>query len=154
MNAAELFALHPMGAVVQFSDGTPQPPARFSKKLDTWKNSNGFGVYVGRTIFEDDFESITIRIADTDIFVINRVFTASSLHLDFTVKTLPLVGSILAFDEFSARLDSRGGPEAKKVWANEYTAREWATRNRYNLASCGFVYKTVAADGVLKEWTP
>lgn len=46
LTAAALFALTPMGATIRFTDGTPKPPARFTKKVAEWERSNGLGVYV------------------------------------------------------------------------------------------------------------
>jgi hypothetical protein len=33
----------PLGALIRYSDGTPRPPARFTRKLSAWERSNGVG---------------------------------------------------------------------------------------------------------------
>lgn len=33
----------PLGSLVSYSDNQPKPPARFTKKLATWKSRNGVG---------------------------------------------------------------------------------------------------------------
>ncbi|BCH29837.1 hypothetical protein MesoLjLc_17670 [Mesorhizobium sp. L-8-10] len=33
----------PLGALIRYSDGTPRPPARFTKKLAAWERRNGLG---------------------------------------------------------------------------------------------------------------
>ncbi|TIM81833.1 MAG: hypothetical protein E5Y50_31705, partial [Mesorhizobium sp.] len=43
MSAHTIFESAPIGAIVAWSDGTPQPPERHSKKLAAWKNSNSQG---------------------------------------------------------------------------------------------------------------
>ena len=33
----------PLGALIRYTDGSPKPPARFTKKLAAWERSNGVG---------------------------------------------------------------------------------------------------------------
>lgn len=33
----------PLGSLIRYFDGTPKPPARFSKKLAAWERRNGIG---------------------------------------------------------------------------------------------------------------
>lgn len=40
MSAHTIFESAPIGAIVAWSDGTPRPPERHSKKLAAWENSN------------------------------------------------------------------------------------------------------------------
>lgn len=48
MNAKELYDLNPIGKLVAFSDGSPQPPARFTRKLSAWRRNNASGVFTER----------------------------------------------------------------------------------------------------------
>jgi hypothetical protein len=43
MSAHTIFDNAPIGSIVAWSDGTPQPPARFRKKLAAWQSSNSKG---------------------------------------------------------------------------------------------------------------
>jgi hypothetical protein len=43
MSAQHIFDTAPLGALIRFSDGTPKPPARFTKKLAAWENNNAVG---------------------------------------------------------------------------------------------------------------
>lgn len=43
MSAQCIFDNAPLGSMIQYSDGTPKPPVRFTKKLDHWTRSNGSG---------------------------------------------------------------------------------------------------------------
>jgi hypothetical protein len=43
MSAHTIFDNAPIGSIIAWSDGTPQPPARFRKKLAAWQSSNSKG---------------------------------------------------------------------------------------------------------------
>ncbi len=43
MSAHIVYDTAPLGALIRHSDGTPKPPARFSKKLAAWERRNGVG---------------------------------------------------------------------------------------------------------------
>lgn len=100
MNAAELIRTVPLGAVVAYSDGTPRPPERFTKKLAAWKTNNGVGMLTRKTAAEAYASSLhpyragfTLRegeygTASTLCIVLNRSYDESSA-LDFTVESLP-----------------------------------------------------------------
>ena len=43
MSASTIIDTAPLGALIRYSDGSPKPPARFTKKLAAWERSNGVG---------------------------------------------------------------------------------------------------------------
>jgi hypothetical protein len=43
MSAITIFDTAPLGALIRYTDGSPKPPARFTKKLAAWERSNGIG---------------------------------------------------------------------------------------------------------------
>jgi len=43
MSAHTIFDNAPIGSIVAWSDGTPQPPTRFRKKLAAWQSGNSRG---------------------------------------------------------------------------------------------------------------
>jgi hypothetical protein len=43
MSATTIIDNAPLGALIRYTDGSPKPPARFTKKLAAWKRSNGMG---------------------------------------------------------------------------------------------------------------
>lgn len=43
MSASLIFDCAPLGSLVAYSDGTPKPPTRFTKKLAAWERRNGVG---------------------------------------------------------------------------------------------------------------
>ena len=43
MSATTIFDTAPLGALIRYTDNSPKPPARFTKKLAAWERSNGVG---------------------------------------------------------------------------------------------------------------
>ncbi|MCP4561757.1 MAG: hypothetical protein GY873_22425 [Bosea sp.] len=43
MSASLIFDIAPLGSLVSYSDGSPKPPTRFTKKLAAWERRNGVG---------------------------------------------------------------------------------------------------------------
>ena len=43
MSATNIIDTAPLGALIRYTDGSPKPPARFTKKLAAWERSNGVG---------------------------------------------------------------------------------------------------------------
>ena len=41
MSATTIIDTAPLGALIRYTDGSPKPPARFTKKLAAWERSNG-----------------------------------------------------------------------------------------------------------------
>ncbi|MET4176985.1 MULTISPECIES: hypothetical protein [unclassified Bradyrhizobium] len=145
MSAHTIFDNAPIGSIIAWSDGTPQPPARFRKKLAAWQSSNSGGRLIrkrgGRgvgnvslsacfTLHEVDYGAggvIAIRV--------HRTFSLES-KLHFTVVERPAIGSVRVLD--------RAGDDAELVYlaTNEADAKEWLTRHGYPHA----VLQEVTAD--------
>jgi hypothetical protein len=49
LTARQVYDDVPLGAVVRFTDGTPQPPARHRRKLAAWSSANGTGRLLRKT---------------------------------------------------------------------------------------------------------
>lgn len=43
MSAHAIYENAPLGSLIRYSDGTPKPPARFTRKLKAWEQRNGVG---------------------------------------------------------------------------------------------------------------
>jgi len=145
MSAHTIFDNAPIGSVIAWSDGTPQPPVRFNKKLAAWRTSNSRGRLIRKqgargvgtislsasfTLHEADYGAsgvIAIRV--------HRTFSLES-RLHFTIVERPAVGSVRVFD--------RAGDDAELVYlaTNDADAKEWLTRHGYPHA----VLKDVTAD--------
>jgi hypothetical protein len=145
MSAHTIFDNAPIGSIIAWSDGTPQPPARFRKKLAAWQSSNSKGRLIrkqgGRgvgnvslsacfTLHEIDYGAggvIAVRV--------RRTFSLES-KLHFTVVERPAVGSVRVLD--------RAGGELVYLATDEADAKEWLTRHGYP----GAVLQEVTADEV------
>lgn len=138
MSAHTIIDNAPIGSIVTWSDGTPQPPTRFRKKLASWQTNNSRGRLIrkqgGRsggsvplsacfTLHEADYGAggvIAIRV--------HRTFSSGS-KLHFTIAERPAIGSVRVFD--------RAGDDAELVYlaTNEADAKEWLTRHGYPRAA-------------------
>ena len=147
MSAHTIIDNAPIGSIVAWSDGTPQPPARFRKKLAAWQTNNSKGRLIrkqsGRgvgnvslsacfTLHEADYGAggvIAVRV--------HRTFSLES-KLHFAIVERPAIGSVRVFD--------RAGGDAELVYlaTNEPDAKEWLTRHGYPHA----VLEEVTADEV------
>lgn len=147
MSAQTIFDNAPIGAIVAWSDGTPEPTARFNKKLAAWRTSNSSGRLIRKqdargvgnialsasfTLHEADFGAggvIAIRV--------HRTFSLDS-RLQFTIVERPAIGSVRVIDG--------PGDNAELVYlaTDEADAKEWLTRHGYPRA----VLERVTADEV------
>ena len=50
MSATNIIDTAPLGALIRYTDGSPKPPARFTKKLAAWERSNGVGRLVKKEL--------------------------------------------------------------------------------------------------------
>lgn len=145
MSAHTIFANASIGSIVAWSDGTPQPPARFRKKLAAWQSSNSKGRLIrkegGRGVGNVSL-SACFTLHEIDYGVggviavrVHRTFSLES-KLHFTVVERPAVGSLRVLD--------RAGGELVYLATNEAEAKEWLTRHGYPRA----VLQEVTADEV------
>ncbi|WP_027582176.1 hypothetical protein [Bradyrhizobium sp. Ai1a-2] len=145
MSAHTIFDNAPIGSIIAWSDGTPQPPARFRKKLAAWQSSNSKGRLIrkqgGRGVGNVSLSAFfTLHEADygaSGVIAI-RVHRTFSLEakLHFTVVERPAVGSVRVLD--------RAGGELVYLATNEADAKEWLSRHGYP----GAVLHEVTADEV------
>lgn len=134
MSAKLIFDHAPIGAIIAYSDGTPQPPERHRRKLADWKNRNGAGRLICKraavergahtipasfTLHEGDFGS-----NGTIIMRVHKTFDVHSPR-EFVVSEQPETGSVLVM--------SRPGElgELVHLAANRGDAEDWLTRHGY-----------------------
>ena len=147
MSAHAIYDHASIGSTIAWSDGTPRPPERFTKKLAAWLTNNGTGRLIrkqlGRsmgnlslsasfTLHEADFGAggvVAIRV--------HRTFSLDS-SLRFSVIERPTIGSVRVFD--------RAGDDAELVHLalHRPAAEEWLSRHGYPQA----VLEEVTADEV------
>ena len=135
MSAHTIFDNAPIGSIVAWSDGTPQPPARFRKKLAAWQTNNSRGRLIrkqgGRDVGNVSPLSACFTLHEADYGAggviavrVHRTFSLES-KLRFAVVERPAIGSVRVFD--------RAGDHAELAYlaANEPDAKEWLTRHGY-----------------------
>jgi len=97
MKAQQIIAQASLGAIIEFSNGQPKPPARFTRKLAAWENENGTGQLTEKRTGEQP--QFTLHIASytsngIKIIEMFRTFSDTSRH-DFTIMGIPDAGSFL-----------------------------------------------------------
>ncbi|ABE65215.1 conserved hypothetical protein (plasmid) [Nitrobacter hamburgensis X14] len=147
MSAHTIFDNAPIGSTIAWSDRSPQPPARFKKKIAAWQTNNSSGRLIRKqgdravgnvslsasfTLHEADYGAggvIAIRV--------HRTFSLDST-LHFTILERPVIGSIRVFNQ------AGDGAELVYLVSNHADAQEWLTRHGYPSA----VLEEVTADEV------
>ena len=137
MSATTIIDTAPLGALIRDTDGSPKPPARFTKKLAAWERSNGIGRIVKKepprpyptwtapasfTLHEGNFSSDGIILV-----TIMRSHSADSA-LTFDVVEVPQPGQVKIL------LDFGGATEILHLAADETAAELWIAREGYRNA--------------------
>jgi hypothetical protein len=150
MSAHTIFEHAPIGAIVTWSDGTPRPPDRQSKKLSAWKTSNSQGRLIHKEGRRDPGAlgsggSITLHEADFGAggviaIRVHRTFSLGS-SLRFAVAERPPVGAVRVFD--------RAGDHAEMdhLAPHRAAAEHWLSQHGYPQA----VLEDVTADEAMAD---
>jgi hypothetical protein len=111
MSANTIIDQAPLGALIRYTDGSPKPPSRFTKKLAAWEKSNGVGRLVKKepprpyptwtapasfTLHEGNFSSEGVILVS-----IMRSHSADS-QLSFEVIEKPKVGQVRVLLDFGS----------------------------------------------------
>lgn len=148
MTAKELFNMAPLGAFVNFSDGTPRPPERFKNKLAVWKEKNDWGYFVSphpdNPSKNDASPTFTLR-QDHGHMVCNKIIGIDS-PLVYEAKA-PAPGTILSY------IVHDGLIQIKHVWPTLDDAKIWAG-TRYKFAECGYKFYIIEDDGKRADYMP
>ena len=142
MSATTIIDTAPLGALVRYTDGSPKPPARFTKKLAAWERSNGVGRLVKKepprvyptwtapasfTLHEGNFSSNGVILV-----TIMRSHSAGS-RLVFEVAEEPKPGHVRVL------LDFGGNTELLHLAESVTAAELWIAREGYRNARIEFV---------------
>lgn len=154
MSALLIYDHAPLGSIISYSDGTPQPPGRHSKAFVDWKVRNN----VGRLSRKDAArrianwnhpDAITLdwcRYSDGAVVILpySQTFWVTS-ELKFTVLERPAVGSILVLD--------RSGENIRRVHvaASQDDASAWLERKENYSPHRVAVLREVTADDVAAD---
>lgn len=135
MSAQHIYDTAPLGSLIRFSNGEPQPPARFSRKLRAWSDQNGAGRLVERTPARvaatyRSPAAFCLRLGDISsqgviMIVMRRLYTVDSAQ-HFEIVDTPKPGMV--------RVVTRsGGHEELRFLASDMVgAEQWMATNRYS----------------------
>jgi hypothetical protein len=104
LSAQQLYDVGPLGALIRFSDGAAEPPARHRRQHAAWRSANGTGRLVCKTPKKHaSAASFTLHIGDfagADVTVVktHRVFAVIS-PLSFTILDKPRPGQIAVLQD-------------------------------------------------------
>ena len=77
MSATTIIDTAPLGALIRYTDGSPKPPERFTKKLAAWERSNG----VGRLVKKEPPRSYPTRTAPASFTLHEGNFSSDGVIL-------------------------------------------------------------------------
>lgn len=132
-SAQDVIDRAPLGAVIRFSDGTPQPPARFKRKLRAWTDRNGTGRLTEKRIARDgrpgDFMLHLGNWGSAEVIIlsVNRHYSSESRGT-FVVESVPQPGEALVLTDFMGRI------ELRHISPNAAAAAAWLEAHRYSNA--------------------
>ena len=137
MSANTIIDTAPLGALIRYTDGSPKPPARFTKKLAAWERSNGVGRLVKKepprpyptwtapdsfTLHEGNFSSEGVILV-----TIMRSHSVDS-QLNFEVVEEPKAGQVRVL------LDFGGSTELLHLASSVAAAELWIAKEGYRNA--------------------
>jgi len=133
LSAQQLYDAGPLGALIRFSDGAAEPPARHRRKHAAWRSSNGTGRLVRKAPQKHGLPaSFTLHVGDfgtADVTVVKayRVFAVTS-PLSFAIVDKPRPGQVALLH------DDLGMPTLVHLADTEADAHAWlAAHPRDNL---------------------
>jgi hypothetical protein len=124
LSAQQLHDAGPLGALVRFSDGAAEPPARHRRKHAAWRSSNGTGRLVRKAPQKNGLPaSFTLHVGDfgtDDVTVVKeyRVFAVTS-PLSFAILDKPRPGQVALLH------DDLGMPSLLHLADTEADAHAW-----------------------------
>ena len=142
-----MFDVAPLGALIEYADGQPKPPARFTKKLAAWELRNGVGRLVRKepmrerptytsppcfTLHEGNFGQGGIILV-----TVMRTYGIDS-DLTFRVVERPRVGQVRIVQDIGENV------ELLHLAENREAAELWLEKAGYSRARI----ETITADEV------
>ena len=150
MSASTIIDTAHLGALIRYTDGSPKPPARSTKKLAAWERSNGVGRLVKKepprsyptwtapasfTLHEGNFASDWVIL-----LTIMRSHSADS-RLNFEVVERPKSGQVRVL------LDFVGNMEQLHLAESVGAAELWIAKEGYRNARLEIVGSVVSESG-------
>lgn len=130
-SALEITAQAPLGAIIRYTDLSPEPPLRFKHKHSLWKRSNAQGRLISVTpgtnghpghftLHEGDYGSGNIIVVS-----FRKTFRLDST-LRFAIAELPAPGSVAVLTSWNDI------PELQHLAANHEDAEAWMRENQHH----------------------
>lgn len=136
----------PLGAWISYADGTPRPPDRFTRKLQSWEARNGSGRLTHRSPAKEDRYPATFTLRERDyendaviVVRVNKIFAVTDGRT-FKVLDIPKPGSALVLQNLCDQ------PELLHVAADRAAAEGWRDRHGYGRAYVEIVGETEATN--------
>lgn len=137
MSVQHIYDAAPLGAIIRFSNGEPQPPARFTRKLKAWSRENGVGRLVEKKpgVTRERYSlpsSITLHEGDYGAdgciaIVVNLIFHVGN-GLDFVIAELPKPGTALVLTTWE------GVDTLRHMAADRAAAERWLSEHHWSRA--------------------
>jgi len=132
MSAQHIYDTAPLGALIRYSNGEPQPPARFKRKVRAWEHFNGVGRLTQKQPGSAGRHyvlpaSITLHVGSYGengciVLELSRSFHVGS-DLTFTVAELPPVGAarvVTSWQEVDELRHLARDVAAAEAWLREH----------------------------------
>ena len=137
MSATTILNTAPLGALIRYTDGSPKPPARFTKKLAAWERSNG----VGRLVKKDPPRAYQTWTAPASFTLHEGNFASDGVIL-VTILRSHSADSALVFEvienptpgQVRVLLDSSGNTELLHLAESVTAAELWIAKEGYRNA--------------------
>ncbi|PZR87557.1 MAG: hypothetical protein DI537_25920 [Stutzerimonas stutzeri] len=147
MSASLIFDIAPLGSLISYSDGSPKPPTRFSKRLAAWERRNGVGRLV-RKVPERERPTYTAQPCFTlnegsfgqdgiIVMIVTRTYGIDS-DLTFRVVERPRIGQVRIVQTVGE------SDELLHLAENQAAAELWLAKTGYRNARL----EPVSADAV------
>jgi hypothetical protein len=137
MSAHIVYDSAPLGSVIRYFDGTPKPPARFTRKVADWEGRNGTGRLVKKepprsratyrspacfTLHEGEFGQGGIIVVS-----VRRSWSVES-DLRFEIVERPKIGMVRVLRDLG------NSPELLHLAKDREAAERWLASNSYGRA--------------------
>ncbi|HWU92319.1 MAG TPA: hypothetical protein VN106_03635 [Sphingomicrobium sp.] len=135
LDGQDVYETVPLGALLRYFDGTPQPPARFTRKLCAWQHRNGKGRLVeksppstlGNSTYPAGFTLDQGSYGSNGVIVLTvRTVYQVTTAQRFEVIELPQPGMVRVLHRWNDR------DELKYLAPDVAAADAWMQRNRYS----------------------
>ncbi len=128
--AADIIPSAPLGAIIRFTDLTPEPPRRFNNKHAAWRSRNGSGRLIR---FEPPLDGLqghfVLHTGDygskSTIIVTVRTHFMLNSDLKFSIAQLPAHGSVAVLTKY------RHVAELHHIAPSKQEAESWLHSNPY-----------------------